>query len=257
MIPIIEGPGRAGTSGPGPWARGHQTPGKTDGGRGPANVGTQLDIEKAELFRSVSPQRLARVGPLLHERRFERSEVLYFEGNPADRVWVVASGEVRLYKSSPGGQITTLDVLRPGEIFGGLSVLPDEVYPTGAEAVTAGSAWWLGRKHFLRLLEEEPDLSLEILQIVSGRLRAAHDRLRSFAHDPAPVRLARALLDATQEGEARVTRRALAEAAGTTVETAIRVLRRFERAGLLRGEVGHIHLQDESTLGKIARGESL
>jgi len=223
----------------------------------PIIVPSPFHIEKAELFRSLSRERLARVVPLLRERRFERPEVLYFEGSSADRVWVVASGEVRLYKSSPGGQITTLDVLRPGEIFGGLSVLPDEVYSAGAEAVMAGSAWWLAREHFLRLLQEEPRLSLEILQILSLRLRDAHDRLRSFAQDPAPARLARALLDATHEGEAHVTRRALAEAAGTTVETAIRVLRRFERAGLLRGEVGHIHLRDANTLKKIARGESL
>ena len=46
---------------------------------------------------------------------FERQQVLYFEGAQAERVWVVASGEVRLYKSSPSGQITTLDVLGEGE----------------------------------------------------------------------------------------------------------------------------------------------
>jgi CRP-like cAMP-binding protein len=49
-----------------------------------------------------------------------------------------------------------------------------------------------------------------------------------------------------------VTRRALAEAAGTTVETAIRVLRRFEREGLVRGEVGRVHLLDERALRKMA-----
>jgi CRP-like cAMP-binding protein len=49
-------------------------------------------------------------------------------------------------------------------------------------------------------------------------------------------------------GDAHVTRRALAEAAGTSVETAIRVLRRFEREGLVRGRVGCIHVVDELRL---------
>jgi len=51
-----------------------------------------------------------------------------------------------------------------------------------------------------------------------------------------------------------VTRRALAEAAGTTVETAIRVLRRFEREGLLSGEVGLLRVADIATLRRIAAG---
>jgi CRP-like cAMP-binding protein len=187
------------------------------------HTGPDIDIEKAEFFRALSPGRLARVKSLLHEKRFDRQRVLYFEGSAADRLWVVRRGEVRLYKSSANGQITTLDVLGPGEIFGAVSAIERDAYPASAETVTEGSAWWLKRDVFLGLIDEDPRLAGEILQIVSRRLRDAHDRLRSFAHDPAPTRLAMALLRAASGGEARVTRRALAEAAGTSVETAIRV----------------------------------
>jgi len=211
-----------------------------------------IEIEEAELFRVLSAEQLARARVLVSERRFQRRRVLYFEGRAADRVWVVREGEVRLCKSSAEGRVVTLDVLGPGEIFGALSALEREVYPSSAEAVKRGSAWWLPRPFFLKLMGESPQLPLEILQIVARRLRDAHDRLRSFAQDPAPVRLARALLRAAPLGEARVTRRALAEAAGTTVETAIRALRRFEREGLVRGEVGCLHVVDEAGLRRIA-----
>jgi CRP/FNR family transcriptional regulator len=93
---------------------------------------------------------------------------------------------------------------------------------------------------------------VEILQVISRRLHEAHSRLASFAHDPAPRRLARALLRAAHAGAAQVTRRALAEASGTTVETAIRVLRRFEREGIIRGEVGRVHVVDTEALRRIA-----
>jgi CRP-like cAMP-binding protein len=79
--------------------------------------------------------------------------------------------------------------------------------------------------------------------------------VRSFARDPAPCRLAQALLRATRDGVARVTRRDLAEAAGTTVETAIRVLRSFEREDLVQGEVGRVMVLDEAALRKIASPE--
>ena len=218
----------------------------------PLHTGPDVAIERAEFFRALAPGRLERVTPLLTAKRFERQQVLYFEGRPADRLWVVQRGEVRLYKSSPAGQITTLDVLGPGEIFGAVSALEQDLYPASAEALTEGSAWRLKREVFLRLLDEDPRLAVEILQIVSRRLHAAHDRLRSLAHDPAPTRVALALLGATLDGEARVTRRALAETAGTSVETAIRIVRRFELAGIVRGEVGRVQVLDEPALRKIA-----
>jgi CRP/FNR family transcriptional regulator len=211
------------------------------------------DLEKAELFRVLPAARLQRVRLRLHEKSFERQQVLYFEGSPADRLWIVRTGQVRLYKSSSNGLLTTLDVLGPGEAFGIVSALETEAFPSSAEAVTSGSAWYLARDVFLKLLEEEPQLNVEILRILSRRLRDAHNRLRSFAHDPAPARLATALLRAAaSDGLARVTRRALAEAAGTTVETAIRVLRRFEREGLVEGHVGWIRVVDEPRLRALA-----
>lgn len=213
-----------------------------------------IEIEQAEVFRALSPERLARVKPLLREKRFARQQVLYFEGNPCERLWVVRRGEVRLYKSSSSGSITTLDVLGAGEIFGAVSAIEQESYSSSAEAVTPGSAWWLARASFLRLLEAEPVVSAEILRVMARRLREAHERLRSFAQDPAPARLASALLRAAAEGEAYVTRRALAESAGTTVETAIRVLRRFQSQGLIRGEVGRVLLLDEPALRSLAAG---
>ena len=104
----------------------------------------------------------------------------------------------------------------------------------------------------ISLLRDEPQIAVEVLRIVSGRLHQAHERMRAFAHDLAPARLASALLDAARQGEARVTRRALAETAGTTVETAIRVLRRFEADGLIRSSVGHVIVLNPEGLSRMS-----
>lgn len=211
-----------------------------------------VEIEEAELFRSLPPQQLVRLKPLLRQKPLTRGRQLYVEGKPAEALWIVRRGRVRLYKASLSGHVTTLEALGPGEVFGAVSAIEHPSYPSSAEAVTGGAVWTLPREAFLRLLGEEPALAVEILRIVSTRLREAHDRLRSFAHDPAPMRLARALLKAAPEGHAEITRRALAESAGTTVETAIRVLRRFEREGVVRGEVGALHVLDPVALRALA-----
>jgi CRP-like cAMP-binding protein len=234
----------------------HSGPSRDQGNAGNAPGSPRVeDPQQAEILRALPRERCERLVPRLRERTFERQQVLYFEGSTADRLWIVRGGQVRLYKSSSSGLLTTLDVLGPGEAFGVVSALESDVYPSGAEAVTGGSAWWLPREVFGKLLDEEPQLHAEILRIVSRRLRDAHERLRSFAHDPAPARLAAALLRAAgPDGEAHVTRRALAEAAGTTVETAIRVLRRLQRGGLVEGRVGRIRVLDEPALRRIAAG---
>jgi len=214
---------------------------------------SDLPLERAELMRALSPEQLARIRPRLRERRFPRQRTLFLEGHEAESLWVVRRGRVRLTKSSASGRVTTLETLGPGQIFGAISALDAECYPASAETVTDATLWCLPRSALLRLLAEDPRLGVEVLRIVSTRLHEAHERLRSFAHDPAPARLARALLDAAHDGEAHVTRRALAEAAGTTVETAIRVLRRFEREGLLEGEVGLLRVVDADGLRRVAR----
>jgi len=212
-------------------------------------------LERAELFRCLDPAQLARVREQLRERPFERLRPLFFEGDPAEALWVVQRGRVRLFKTSASGRTTTLETLGPGQLFGAISALDQDTYPASAEGVSAGVAWSLPRSALLRLLADDARLAVEVLRIVSGRLHEAHERLRSFAHDAAPARLAQALLDATREGAAQVTRRALAEVAGTSVETAIRVLRQFERQGLVHGAVGMVRVVDPAALRRIAKGD--
>jgi CRP/FNR family transcriptional regulator len=214
--------------------------------------GREVALGDAEFFRVFPPDQLARIRPLLIEKRFTRGRVLYFEGKPADYLWTIRRGEVRLYKSSTDGHITSLETLGPGEIFGAVSALEEGTYPVSAEGITEGVAWCLQRNSFLQFVAKEPLLTIEILRVVAHRLQDTRERVRSFAHDPAPSRLAQALLRVAHGGEAKVTRRALAEAAGTTVETAIRVLRRFEKEEIIRGGVGRVSVLDETALQRIA-----
>jgi CRP-like cAMP-binding protein len=216
------------------------------------HTGDEIPLAKAEFFRALPPEQLKRIEALLVEKRILRGRVLFFEGKPAEYLWAIRRGDVRLYKSSSDGRITTLESIGPGGIFGAVSALEEGNYPASAEGVSDGVARCLPRNTFLRMLAEQPWLTVEILRVVSHRLYDARERVRSFAHDSAPSRLAQALLRAARDGEARVTRRALAEAAGTTVETAIRVLRGFERDGIVHGSVGRVVVLDEAALRKIA-----
>ena len=215
----------------------------------------EVALEEVEFFRSLSPDRLQLVRQQLRERRYPRRKALFREGQPAEFLWALRAGEVRILKTSGDGRVLALETIRPGEIFGAVAALEGTAYPASAETTTESTIWRLSRTALLALVRQDPGLSREILAIIARRLRGAHVRLRSVAYDPAEVRLAQALLHAAQQDEATVTRRELAETAGTTVETAIRVMRRFEREGLVRGEVNHIVILDARSLRRLAGEE--
>jgi CRP-like cAMP-binding protein len=81
----------------------------------PLAKGPAIELEQAEFFRTLSPERLARLRPRLRERSFAPQQMLYVEGAACDRLWIVRRGSVRLYKSSSKGQVLTLDLLTDRE----------------------------------------------------------------------------------------------------------------------------------------------
>ena len=134
----------------------------------------EVQLEAAEFFRALTQERLEGVRSLLITTAFEQQKVLFFEKKPADYLWVVRTGKVRLYKSSADGRLATLETLYSGEAFGAISALSHDQYPVSAEAMADGSAWCLPRNTVLTLLRNEPPLAVEVLRIVSGRLHQAH-----------------------------------------------------------------------------------
>jgi CRP-like cAMP-binding protein len=215
-----------------------------------------MPFEETALFRAFDSGRLDRIRPYILTRTFKEGEYLYYVAEPAEYLWAVGSGEVRTLRGSANGRITTLELLHPGDLFGLAAMSEGAPYSESAQGVISGEAWFLPRRTIASMVDGDPELGRALLSIVARRLQSAHDRLCSFAHDSVTERMARALLEAWDGERIEMTRRILGESAGTTVETAIRVLRRFERAGWIEGGVGWIQICDREALARVARGEA-
>lgn len=215
----------------------------------------RVSLEEGELFDRLGPEQLGRLRAHLTLHPYRPRQYLYFEGQPAEHVWIVRSGEVRTVKGSRSGRVMTLEHLRPGCIFGLAAVFDEEAYTDSAEGIVEGDAWCISRRGVLKLLAEQPELNRDLLSIVANRLEDAHNRLCSFAHDSVPARIARIILDSDRgKGKIELTRRALGDEAGTTVETTIRVLRGFERSGWMEGGIGWVRILDRTALEHVANG---
>jgi len=187
-------------------------------------------------------------------------------GAPAERLFVLASGRVKLVGITPRGDEHVVDVLGPGDAFGALPVLGAPDNDVTAIALTSGCLLVTSAAEFSDLLANSPRVALAVLNDVSGRLRDARARLQQAAGAPVDARLASALLTLSSRlGEERddgrtlgapLSQEDLAALAGTTLETVNRVLSRWRRRGWLRTGRRHVVLRDLAALEAVARGDA-
>lgn len=213
-------------------------------------------------FRDLDPSERARLARATHQCAAEAGRILFSEGQPADDVWAVKEGVVHIVKFGSEGRGVVLEIIPPGELFGAVAALDRRPYPASAVAAERSVVWRLPATVARELCERNPALRLGILEHVTGRLRGAHDRLRSVALERVEQRLARALLTlgqriGRQEGAltlVSVTRRELAEMVGTTVETTIRVTSKWQQEGIVTSARSRLGLADTAALRRIAEG---
>ncbi len=213
-------------------------------------------------FRTLSAADREAIARATRERRLATGEVIFRERQPADSLWAVKEGLVRIVKSGPDGREIVLEIFSPGELFGAVVALENRPYPVSAVAAEASVVWQLPAALARELCQKHPTLRSAILEQVAGRLRHAHERLRSVALERVEQRLARMLLAlADKIGHERngitvlsVTRQELADMIGTTVETTIRITSKWQQAGVVSSSRHQIGLTDLAAIRKIAHG---
>jgi CRP-like cAMP-binding protein len=221
-------------------------------------------MEALKGFRILPAAERAAVAEATREQRVAAGERIFSEGQPAESLWAVKDGLVHIIKSNPDGREIVLQVIPPGELFGAVVAVETKPYPASAVAAMDSVVWRLPASLARELCQKYPSLRSAILDQVSGRLREAHDRLRSLALERVEQRLARMLLAlADKIGQRKdrvtvleVTRQELADMIGTTVETTIRITSKWQQAGVISSSRHQIGLDDPVSLRRIAEGET-
>lgn len=193
-------------------------------------------------------------------------EYVFLEGDPAQWLCVVRSGHVKIVRHSRTGKDVVLELLGPGEVFGGVAVIEQRPYPAAAQATEPAVILKVPAAAVIAVAERHPALVKALALMIGRRLRSAHDSVKSLAADPVEARLAAALLrlaerEGTRSGRGlalpfHLTRQSLADMTGTTVETAIRVVSRWLRDGLVDDAGGRLVVADVEALRVLAHGES-
>ena len=209
------------------------------------------------MFARLPGKEVQALATVAREEAYRPREYIFMEGEPALWFCVVRSGHVKILKHSRTGKDVVLELLGPGEPFGGIAVIERRTYPAAAQATEPSVIIKIPREPVVALAERYPSIIKEMALMVGRRLRDAHDSVRSLAVDPVEARLAATLLRLAREGRKakqgvelplHPTRQSLADMAGTTVETTIRVVSRWLKEGLVEDDGTRFVLRDLEAL---------
>ena len=227
---------------------------------------TTAFLRGCSVFAGIPARELSALAAGAHEQSYRGREYVFMEGEPAEWFCLVRTGRVKIVRASRGGKEVVLELLGPGEPFGGVAVIERRPYPASAQATEPSVVLKIAREPIVALTERHPGIIREMALMIGRRLRAAHDSVRSLAADPVEARLAAALLRLAERDGQRgprgitlpyhLTRQSLADMTGTTVETAIRIISRWQKERLVRDTGGRLVLPDVEALRLIAEDET-
>ena len=216
-------------------------------------------LQQTQLFAGVSEMQLQKIVPDIVRRHFRQGEVIFREGDPGQVLYLIQSGQVRIYVNGLDGSETSVILFgRPGEIFGELAVV--DGLPRSATAVALEETLLLTieRERFRRHLCQAPALALNFMQELSLKLRYNTRQMDSLANLPVPQRLARKLMELAQsygraeaEGvriDLTLTQTDLASLIGAARESINKSLRDFRRRRWIQIQDGYIVILDPEAL---------
>lgn len=212
------------------------------------------DMESEEtqaLFESMVPVELS------------RGDVLFREGEPGDRLYVIAQGKIKLGRRSSDGRENLLSILGPGEMFGELSLFDPGPRTATASSVSDALVYELRHHALVAWIGAHPNVATTLLGALARRLRRTNETLADLVFSDVPGRVAKALLDlSTRFGEPNddgirvahdLTQEELAQLVGASRETVNKALADFATRGWVRREGRAVVLLDLDRLERRAR----
>ena len=141
-------------------------------------------LKHAVIFQDLDDGELARVAEVCREQKFTVGQYIFKEGEPGNRLFIIAEGEVRISRTIPGSGEEALAVLKAGANFGEMAIFDRTERSTDAIANIACTLITISRSDFELLLDFNRDIAYKVLwsvvRLLSSRLRVTNDNLRSF-----------------------------------------------------------------------------
>lgn len=219
-------------------------------------------LRRVPYFAGLPDEVLAALAAAAVERRYDRGQIIFLEGEPCAGLHVLAEGEVKIFQLSPQGREQVLHSISPGETFNDVAVLDGGPNPASAAALTDAVLSVIRRPDIQRLAQTYPVLAWALIESVAKRTRHLVAMVEDLALRSVKSRLARLLLAEAKRAAAggaidrsqMVTQAEMAARLGTVREMIGRALRELADAGLIELDRHRIIIMNGRGLAEVAEG---
>ncbi len=218
-----------------------------------------LDIIAAiPIFNGLPEDQMAAIKKIAITKRFNKGEVIFSEGDAGNGFFVVAQGRVKIFKVSAEGKEHILHIYGYGQPFGEVPVFAGQKFPANAQALEKTIAIFLPRSDIVDLVAANPSLALNMLAVMSQKLRQFSIQIENLSLKEIPARLASYLIFLAEEQAAddvvklNISKGQLASILGTIPETLSRIFAKLSGQNLIRVDGKKITLLNREGLEDLA-----
>lgn len=219
-------------------------------------------LRATPVFQKLAPEDRRKVAEVAAVRRYHKGQIIFEQGTPSDAFYTIASGRVKIFRMLPTGKDVILEVFGTGDPVGALAAYDGRPFPASAAALEDTACVVILRPVFFGLLEQHPSLVRGLMLGLTYRLVELTNRVTELSGARIEPRFARLFLKlAGEKGREErggtyvplaLSRQELAEMTGTTVETAIRIMSRWGKQGIVRTEKEGFVVLDRQALESAA-----
>lgn len=185
----------------------------------------------------------------IEQKKYSRGESIYQAGEPPQGLYFIEEGLVGLVMAGSAGQEHLVRLFSGGSFLGHRSLFSDEIHHASSRALEKTKILFLSKEKCFEIMKEQPDLSFVIISALGKQLRLAEEKLVSMTENDVAARIAEALVYLKElHPEHHWTRQEIADFCGSTAPTVIRVLGRFEEAGLIQQQGRDIIILNKKAL---------
>ena len=220
-------------------------------------------ITLSPLFGGLAEEQLDRLEQISREMTFDRNTPIFWEGDEGNGFYIVSAGKIKIFKVSPEGKEQILHIYGPGQPFGEVPVFSGQHFPANAQTVEKSRLLFFPRQAFIDLITAHPSLALNMLAMLSMRLRQFTIQVENLSLKEVPGRLASYLLYLSEEQETAealrlpISKGQLASLLGTIPETLSRILGKMSAQSIIAVQGAEIYINDRAALEELAESGRL
>ncbi len=220
-----------------------------------ANLAQRVKVLRSnEYFDDLAEDMLGDIAGHMHLREYQRGDVLFWEGDPCDGLYIIEQGSAKIFRLSPQGRQYIVRILQEGDTFAEVPAFDEGTNPANVEALEACRVWVINSGKLRELVKAHPVFAQKVLVNFGRMLRGMVRMVSEMAFYQVTHRLARLIAEMPQERSAPYwTQEQLAARLGTVREVVARSMKELERSGAIKVEDRRIQIMDREIFDQWAQ----